>query len=82
MCSRHVNMASKSLTALPSIVSVAAEKTVVALRCNTRGFEKVAYPILAIMAMTTALVLLAVAAGTPMWVQVREAACTYLDASF
>ena len=76
MCSKDVNMASKSLTALPSIVSLAAEKTVVAMRCNTRGFEKVIYPILGIMAMTTALILLAVAAGTPMWVQVCEATCT------
>lgn len=63
-------MASKSLTAVTSFVSVAAEKTVIAMRCNTRGFEKVTFPVLAIIAMAGALALLAVAAGTPVWVQV------------
>lgn len=63
-------MASKSLTAVTSFVSVAAEKTVIAMRCNTRGFEKVTFPVLAIIAMAGTLALLAVAAGTPVWVQV------------
>ena len=65
-------MASKSLTALPSVVSIVAEKTVVALRCHTRGFEKVLWPILAIILTAGALICFAVAAGTPMWVQVSS----------
>ncbi|XP_064388808.1 uncharacterized protein LOC135336864 [Halichondria panicea] len=64
-------MASKSLTALPSVVSIVAEKTVVALRCHTRGFEKVLWPILAIILTAGALICFAVAAGTPMWVQIN-----------
>ena len=68
-------MASKSLTALPSVVSVAAEKTVIALRCHTRGFEKVFWPIMSIILTSLALVCFAVAAGTPMWVQVSNLHC-------
>ena len=80
-------MASKSLTAVTSFVSVAAEKTVVALRCNTRGFEKVTYPVLGIIAMASALALFAVAAGTPVWVQVsmQDLECTnkcWIDGCF
>jgi len=63
-------MASKSLTALPSVVSVVAEKTVVAMRCHTRGFEKVFWPIVCIILTSIALICFAVAAGTPTWVQV------------
>ena len=64
-------MASKSLTALPSVVSVMAEKSVVAMRCHTRGFEKVLWPIVSIVLTSLAFVCYVVAAGTPMWVQVR-----------
>ena len=67
-------MASKSFTALPSVVSVYAEKTAVQMRCYSRGFEKVTWPIVAIVIDAVALVCLAVAAGTPMWVEV----CTLL----
>ena len=63
-------MASKSFTALPSVVSVYAEKTAVQMRCYSRGFEKVTWPIVAIVIDALALVCLAVAAGTPMWVEV------------
>ena len=63
-------MASKSFTALPSVVSVYAEKTAVQMRCYSRGFEKVTWPIVAIVVDAVALVCLAVAAGTPMWVEV------------
>ncbi len=71
-------MASKSLTALPSVISIVAEKTVVALRCHTRGFEKVFWPILGIVLSVSALVCFAVAAGTPMWVQV-SLGCLYFN---
>ena len=70
-------MASKSLTALPSVVSIVAEKTVVALRCHTRGFEKIFWPVLSIILTVGALVCYAVAAGTPMWVQVSK--CIAID---
>ena len=63
-------MASKSFTALPSVVSIYAEKTAVQMRCYSRGFEKITWPIVAIMIDALALVSLAVAAGTPMWVEV------------
>lgn len=63
-------MAAKSFTALPSVVSVYAEKTAVQMRCYSRGFEKVTWPIVAIVIDAVALVCLAVAAGTPMWVEV------------
>ena len=63
-------MASKSFTALPSVVSVYAEKTAVQMRCYSRGFEKVTWPVVAIVVDVLALVCLAVAAGTPMWVEV------------
>lgn len=64
-------MASKSFTALPSVVSVFAEKTAVEMRCYSRGFEKIAWPIVAIVIDILALVCLVVAAGTPMWVEVK-----------
>ncbi len=54
------------------MVSIMADKTVVALRCHTRGFEKVLWPILAIILTAGALICFAVAAGTPMWVQVSH----------
>jgi hypothetical protein len=63
-------MAAKSFTALPSVVSVYAEKTAVQMRCYSRGFEKVTWPIVAIVIDVIAVVSLAVAAGTPMWVEV------------
>lgn len=63
-------MAAKSFTALPSVVSVYAEKTAVQMRCYSRGFEKVTWPIVAIVIDVIAVVSLAVAAGTPNWVEV------------
>lgn len=60
-------MASKSFTALPSVVSVAAERTYVALRCNKRGFEKVTWPVVAIVLTALSFALFAVAAGTEAW---------------
>ena len=64
-------MASKSFTALPSVVSVAAERTYVALRCNKRGFEKVTWPVVAIVLTALSFALFAVAAGTEAWTTVR-----------
>ena len=63
-------MASKSFTALPSVVSIYAEKTAVQMRCYSRGFEKITWPIVAMVIDALALVSLAVAAGMPMWVEV------------
>lgn len=48
------------------------EKTVVAFRCNTRGCERVTYPMIAVTLLAFALVLLAVAVGTPGWVEVSQ----------
>lgn len=67
-----VGNASKSLTAITSVVSVMKEKTVVAFRCNTRGCERVTYPMIAVTLLAFALVLLAVAVGTPGWVEVSQ----------
>ena len=65
-------MASKSLTALPSVISVMAEKTVIAMKCHTRGFEKVIWPVIAIILTSLSLVCLAVAAGTSVWIEVSK----------
>ena len=65
-------MAAKSFTALPSVVSVYAEKTAVQMRCYSRGFEKIAWPIVAMVIDAIAVVCLAVAAGTPNWVEVHN----------
>ena len=70
-------MAAKSFTALPSVVSVYAEKTAVQMRCYSRGFEKVTWPIVAIVIDVIAVVSLAVAAGTPNWVEVFIIFLTY-----
>ena len=63
-------MASQSLTAVASVVSVMKEKTVIALRINTRGCERVFYPMIVIVICCLSVACLAVAAGTPGWVKV------------
>ena len=63
-------MASHSLTAVASVVSVVKEKTIIALKINTRGCERVFYPMIVIVVSCLSLALLAVAAGTPAWVEV------------
>ena len=67
-------MASKSLTAVASVISVVKDKTVIALRCHTRGCERVTYPILVIAIMCVGITFLAVAAILPAWVEVRSTA--------
>lgn len=64
-------MASQSLTAVASVVSVMKEKTVIALRINTRGCERVFYPMLIIVLCCLCIACLAVAAGTPAWAEVN-----------
>lgn len=63
-------LASKSMTAVTSVVSVVKEETVIALRCNTRGTEQIALPLVAIPIMVIAIILLCVGVALPFWVEV------------
>ncbi len=63
-------LASKSMTAVTSVVSVVREETVIALRCNTRGTEQITLPLIAIPLMVVSIVLMAVGVGLPEWVEV------------
>ena len=56
--------------AMPSMVSLMKEKTIPYLKCHSRGFEKVIWPIACIALLVISIVLLAVACGTPHWLQV------------
>ena len=56
--------------ALPSTVTLVKEKTVYYLKCHSRGFEKVTWPIVCLAALVIAIVLIAVACGTQSWIQV------------
>lgn len=58
--------------ALPSTVTVMKEKTVSYLKCHSRGFEKVIWPIICIAILVISILLLGVGTGTPNWVQVRS----------
>ncbi len=58
-------LASKSMTAVTSVVTVVREETVIALRCNTRGTEQIALPLMATPLMVIAIVLIAVGVGLP-----------------
>lgn len=53
-----------------SVVSLVKERTVSYLKCHTRGFEKVIWPIICICFLVLSILLLAVACGTQNWVQV------------
>lgn len=55
------------------MVSMMREKTVTYLRCHSRGFEKVVWPIACIGLLVMSIVLLAVACGTQNWMQVTLA---------
>ena len=77
--------ASRSFTALgkgaervTSLISIVHERTMVAFSCNTRGCERVVYPMIIIIVVFASIVLLAVATGTQAWVEVS--ACTYRTA--
>lgn len=65
------------MDALPSMVSMVSmmkDKTVTYLKCHSRGFEKVIWPIACVALLVMSVVLLAVANGTQNWMQVRIAA--------
>ena len=51
-------------------MSVLKEKTVTYLRCHSRGFEKVIWPIACMVTLVLSIILLAVALGTQNWTQV------------
>ena len=59
-----------SASALPSMVSLMREKTVTYLKCHSRGFEKVTWPIACIGLLIMSIVLLATACGTQNWMEV------------
>ena len=58
------------MDALPSAISVMKEKTVSYLRCHSRGFEKVIWPIVCLAVLVVSIILLAVGCGTQNWIQV------------
>ena len=69
-------LASKSLTAVTSVVSVFREETVIALRCNTRGTEQIILPLISIPVMVAAVVFLAAGSALPLWVEVGGSAAS------
>lgn len=64
------DVAMASTSALPSVVTLMRERTVSYMKCHSRGFEKVIWPIVCIAALVCSILLLAVACGTQNWVQV------------
>lgn len=62
----------KSFTALPAMASVAAKQTAAAFNCHARGFEKVIWPLAAMLVNITAMVCFIAAIASPMWVQVSH----------
>ena len=57
--------------ALPSMVSLMKEKTVTYVKCHSRGFEKVVWPIVCMVLLVLSILLLAVACGTQNWIEVE-----------
>lgn len=57
-------------TTLPSTITLMKEKTVSYLRCHSRGFEKVIWPIACIAILVVSILLFAVGCGTQNWIQV------------
>lgn len=61
-----------ALASAVSVVSVMKEKTVSYMKCHSRGFEKIIWPIACIATLLISMILLAVACGTQNWVQVSQ----------
>ena len=65
-------MASKSLTAVTSFVSVIRERTVFVLRLNVKGCQRVAVPIIIIVSCLMAVGLFIAAGATDQMIKVRQ----------
>lgn len=53
------------------MVSLMKEKTVTYVKCHSRGFEKVVWPIVCMVLLVLSILLLAVACGTQNWIEVE-----------